>query len=163
MCDCSAIVNHDLMIQRLYIRTGSVADLGGMGQVISPMHWKKSAYHAVHLDSCQLRYRRFIRYHISRDRAFTDITVPLLRYRSHRYRWTPISQHHNSDIGVPVFRYRSTSTPILTPISEVLWYRRYELRYRSTLPPISESITDVISGLQTSQLDVSDIGVPDII
>ena len=50
-----------------------------------------------HLDSCQLRYRSSTRYHSSRYRGFTDITVPY------------------SDIGVTdigELRYHSTTTPI---------------------------------------------------
>ena len=96
----------------------------------------------MHLDSCQLRYRSLTRYHSSRYRGFTDITVPPLRYRSHRYRElryhstkTPISEYQYSDIDSDIGG---------AVISEVR-------------PPISEYYTSDIG------VDIGrDIGTPDI-
>ena len=75
----------------------------------------------------------------------------LLRYRSHRYRGTPISQHHNSDIGVPVLRYwlryrRCCDIGGMTSDIGVLYIRyrsQYRMWYRdswyhSWIYPISE-------------------------
>jgi hypothetical protein len=95
-----------------------------------------------HLNSCQLWYHSFTRYHSSWYRCFTDITVTGLQYQSHWYRWlryhitqTLISQYQNSNIDCYI---------------------------RSTV--ISEFKT-VISQQHTSNIRVNigcDIGCPDI-